>query len=42
MLTLYHNNMSSCSQKVRLALAEKDLDWVERGPKKKRGDKDQR
>ncbi|MGB0632088.1 MAG: glutathione S-transferase family protein [Alphaproteobacteria bacterium] len=27
MLTLYHNNMSSCSQKVRLALAEKDLDW---------------
>lgn len=27
MIELYHNNMSSCSQKVRLILAEKDLDW---------------
>ena len=27
MLTLYHNGMSTCSQKVRLALAEKNLDW---------------
>ncbi|MEE2995950.1 MAG: glutathione S-transferase family protein [Pseudomonadota bacterium] len=30
MLALYHNNMSSCSQKVRLALAEKNLDWQSR------------
>ena len=27
MLLLYHNSMSSCSQKVRLSLAEKGLDW---------------
>ena len=27
MLELYHNAMSSCAQKVRLALAEKGLDW---------------
>jgi len=27
MLTLYHNDMSSCSQKVRFALAEKGLEW---------------
>src|SRR5262249_13837678 len=26
-LKLYHNDMSSCSQKVRLVLAEKKLDW---------------
>ncbi|MDE0796621.1 MAG: glutathione S-transferase family protein [Alphaproteobacteria bacterium] len=26
-LALYHNSMSSCSQKVRLSLAEKGLDW---------------
>jgi glutathione S-transferase len=26
-LKLYHNDMSSCSQKVRLCLAEKSLDW---------------
>lgn len=26
-LKLYHNDMSSCSQKVRLMLAEKNLDW---------------
>lgn len=30
MLTLYHNSMSSCSQKVRLSLAEKGLDWESR------------
>ena len=29
-LTLYHFNNSVCSQKVRLALAEKALDWDER------------
>ena len=27
MLTLYHNEMSTCSQKVRLTLAEKNLEW---------------
>lgn len=27
MITLYHNAMSTCSQKVRLCLAEKGLDW---------------
>lgn len=27
MITLYHNDMSSCAQKVRFALAEKGLDW---------------
>ncbi|MCP4002757.1 MAG: glutathione S-transferase family protein [bacterium] len=27
MLELYHNGLSSCSQKVRLVLAEKGLDW---------------
>ena len=27
MLTLYHNEMSTCSQKVRLTLAEKGLEW---------------
>ena len=25
---LYHFWMSSCSQRVRIVLAEKDLDWV--------------
>jgi glutathione S-transferase len=30
MLTLYHHNLSVCAQKVRLALAEKDLDWEDR------------
>jgi glutathione S-transferase len=29
-LALYHNDMSSCSQKVRLVLAEKGLDWENR------------
>lgn len=28
MLELYHNSMSTCSQKVRLALAEKGQDWT--------------
>jgi glutathione S-transferase len=27
MLTLYHNNISVCAQKVRLALAEKEIPW---------------
>ena len=27
MLTLYHNDMSSCAQKVRPCLAEKGLKW---------------
>ena len=26
-LKLYHNDMSSCSQKVRLVLSEKNLSW---------------
>jgi glutathione S-transferase len=30
MLALYHNDMSSCSQKVRICLAEKDLAWESR------------
>ncbi len=30
MLELHHNGMSTCSQKVRLALAEKRLDWKSR------------
>ena len=28
MLELYHNDMSTCAQKVRLTLAEKGLDWT--------------
>ena len=28
MLELYHNDMSTCAQKVRLALAEKALEWT--------------
>ncbi len=27
-LELFHNDMSTCSQKVRLTLAEKVLDWT--------------
>ena len=27
MLVLYHNDMSTCAQKVRATLAEKDLAW---------------
>jgi glutathione S-transferase len=30
MLILYHNNLSSCSQKVRLALCLKNLEWNDR------------
>jgi glutathione S-transferase len=30
MLALYHNDMSSCSQKVRVCLAEKGLEWESR------------
>ncbi|HEX2554901.1 MAG TPA: glutathione S-transferase family protein [Microvirga sp.] len=30
MLTLYHNDMSLCAQKVRVCLAEKGLDWESR------------
>jgi glutathione S-transferase len=30
MLALYHNDMSSCAQKVRLCLAEKNLEWENR------------
>ncbi len=30
MLALYHNDMSSCAQKVRLMLAEKGLEWESR------------
>ena len=30
MLTLYHNDMSVCSQKVRVCLAEKGLPWEDR------------
>jgi glutathione S-transferase len=30
MLTLYHNDMSLCAQKVRLCLAEKRLEWESR------------
>ena len=29
MLELFHNDMSTCSQKVRLALAEKGPDWTD-------------
>lgn len=30
MIELYHNDMSTCSQKVRFALAEKGLSWTNR------------
>ena len=30
MLTLYHNDMSLCAQKVRVGLAEKSLEWENR------------
>ncbi|MEE2662201.1 MAG: glutathione S-transferase family protein [Pseudomonadota bacterium] len=38
MLALYHNSMSSCSQKIRLALAEKGLDWESRHLNLRAGD----
>ena len=28
MLTLYHDNLSVCAQKVRIVLAEKDQPWT--------------
>ena len=28
LMELYHNDMSTCAQKVRLTLAEKELNWV--------------
>ncbi|MGX1197848.1 glutathione S-transferase family protein [Parvibaculum sp. MBR-TMA-1.3b-4.2] len=31
MLEIYRNEMSTCSQKVRLALAEKGVEWRSRG-----------
>src|SRR3954469_13432701 len=30
MLALYHNDMSSCAQKVRICLSEKGLEWENR------------
>lgn len=33
MLELYHAPQSTCSQTVRFALAEKNLDWVDHGVK---------
>jgi glutathione S-transferase len=30
MLALYHNDMSLCAEKVRICLAEKDLEWEDR------------
>jgi glutathione S-transferase len=30
MLALYHNDMSLCAQKVRICLAEKELEWEDR------------
>ena len=30
MLELYNNAYSTCSQKVRLALAEKKIEWIDR------------
>lgn len=41
MLTLYHNDMSTCAQKVRLALAEKGQDWEGRHLKLRQGDQQQ-
>ena len=38
MLELYHNNISVCAQKVRVVLAEKDLDWVDHHLNLKAGD----
>jgi glutathione S-transferase len=38
MLELYHNAMSTCSQKVRLCLAEKGLDWTDRHMDLRAGD----
>lgn len=38
MIKLYHNNMSSCAQKVRFALAAKGIDWVGEELDLRRGD----
>jgi glutathione S-transferase len=38
MLELYHNDMSSCAQKVRLTLAEKNLQWTGYHMDLRRGD----
>jgi glutathione S-transferase len=38
MLELYHNDMSTCSQKVRLTLAEKELPWQGHHMNLRRGD----
>ena len=38
MLELYHNDMSTCSQKARLALAEKGLDWASHHMRLRAGD----
>ncbi len=38
MLTLYHNDMSSCAQKVRFVLAEKQLQWHSEELNLRRGD----
>lgn len=38
MLRLYHNDMSTCSQKIRLALAEKHLEWESVHLKLREGD----
>jgi glutathione S-transferase len=41
MLALYHNDMSSCSQKVRVCLAEKNLAWESRHLNLRAGDHQQ-
>ena len=38
MLELYHNPMSTCSQKVRFCLAEKELDWTDHNMDLRAGD----
>ena len=38
MLKLYHNDMSTCSQKIRFLLAEKDIDWDGQELDLRRGD----
>lgn len=38
MLELYHNDMSVCAQKVRMALAEKGLEWTGHHLNLRRGD----
>jgi hypothetical protein len=41
-LALYHNDMSICSQKVRLVLAEKGRDWESRHLNLSAGDHQQK